>query len=1765
MASVYDEINQIKKEGSVYDDATKTSQSDWLTGYKAALNATPINQTPQAPMFASGKFAGYGESQYDKGLTFFDEMSDTGGSLENLRASNQPWYSQMGNNLVNMGVIATTTFADSFVGTAAGLVNMVFNPYDDGETGMNWGERQLDKFVNNPVSLWLNSINKSVKEELPTYHTDEYNQNMSEGKWWKNMGTSAFWGETIVENAGFTLGMVASGKVSGSLLNKAAKIGEQSNIIRNGVNKALQAGTIEGNADDIVKKILAGKQSLQGLDLTGEMAQAVKNINQLSTLNRNLATAIAVTGEARQEGINSSQEYKEQMMMRLESPEGLNELMSKTAYNLFSKNPEMFAYNPTQGDVLQSIKPEYIEAFNQELQLNREKATQEVNDAAGRVAGMDFALNFPILYGSTMWQFGRTFSKGYDTQKGFLNNLRGATRQQVNALELEGADRIVREGSQYIVKNSVGDRIIRGLKIASNPIVEANEEMMQAAAQTAATRWSGAKMNSFLGYKLDPESEQEQIGKLNSIWNGIIDTYSDPAKYQEGFAGLIMGGMGSLNFTFTKNAQGKTPIFEGGVWQDIRDARQENQDLEAAADALNKRLSDPSFLNYYQGLIRHDALEKNKTEALEKDDKFAFLNNDHAQLISDIVMFEKAGKLQDLYDNIDSNIEKYSTSDKVQISEIASELRELSKNQETNQDMLSDKTDDEIVQESLKFNQKMRESIDGYRSTVNNLKSLIGGKFLEEDDFNEMVYMFSQIDNLESRYTDLHTGLAEKLNNLKSDELHNKLFTINLDNSEKTLTLAEIINQASPSELNDFLLGVNRPETQEFDYMKALMSPNETLVGNMVEIATTIDAITNNTNKRGELTNQQERMIGGLNQNIKAIHDVLSKNKEREAIMKDMVDLIRLEDSRSKLVNTYNKYAGKPYLLRQKLKDEQVEASKKQENEINKTVKDELKEASNLVDIRNIINREVNEKNNKSIDRIISEMSLSDNADFAPLVSEYREIENLKDEVNNSNLSTSLDPKIMQGVNQLFDKIKDRANSYSEIANPDITQADLDAMEGTYFPQTQQEIMKALRDILGEVQTRNNKYNNLNSNLKPAEKESKKPEKPIYEEKPIGNINSQQAQQENETIRNAVDKKNDSFPRSSNNKVWNNGTFELDIDVYNASRRIEDQSNPIYKPAIDFLKQSGAFDYINSGKLNRGDKISFIAYKPYWDYLVENGSNEEWVNENKPLLLVVEDKNGTITQDNGKKYQIVGTFNKNLNESLHSKVSGGLNMVYNINTTVSNVTPGRLEFNNEKLLSTLQGQTPWGETIEMLFGIATDTGQLETNLDKVNYEIFNVTPTNNDFSNSGRLYLLTKSAVSDTYIPTSVRAKTLNEVDYSKDTPLFNELRASLMAVSKASLTGNEESVAKAVHDLRNILYVGSKAGLSINFRKDSLGPRTEYNLVLSRNNSTTEIVNVGSSELREVDSSKFSDNGVEEVFNFNTEEQITDGLLNALSTLKAPFQINKNNINGKWNVRQSLNYNDVLLQSDILTTNLANNYVRGAYFVMNPLDNNLSEVQNSNTTATKKTQNTSTPTVTNSNENTYGKSITIKEGTYFLNEKGEILDNKGSIIKDAGIINRVKVSNYLKGLSTEEIDKIKFSGKEMFDGGLLSSRIYYLLPSGQVWDSITETMFGKDSMYGLAIQNLIKQRETKFTEEDSTSVPFIEEGDQVEEEMSLFGNTPSAQPAKKERKRPTKGSAASNVSNTSSSSSMNKEEVQRKIDENKDFQKDNCNGIAPV
>jgi hypothetical protein len=594
-----------------------------------------------------------------------------------------------------------------------------------------------------------------------------------------------------------------------------------------------------------------------------------------------------------------------------------------------------------------------------------------------------------------------------------------------------------------------------------------------------------------------------------------------------------MGGAGVLNFSFSKNANGKRPIVDGGVWQDIRDAKQENQELQAATIALNKRVSDPNFLNYYQGIIRHDAFESNKEEALNNDDKFSFLNNDHAQLISDIIMFDKAGKIQDLYDNIDSNIEKFSTEDKTKISEIADELRELAVNKDTGQDMFSNKTDEEIVKESLKFNQDLKDNVDTYRETVNNLKSIIGSNFQDEDSFNEMVYLFSHIDNLEKRYKDLHTSLIKKIESLNIPEINTKLFPITLDNSEKNLTLAEIINQATPSEFNEFLLGKSMEDLKDFDYMNLVMSSNKAVLNNLSSVLNTINSIANNTNKRGDITNQQKVAIGKQKEIAKSLYNTLSRTKEREGIMKDIIDLLKIEDSRSKLTNTYNMYVGQPYLLKEHLETEKEKASQEQENIINGSVIDELKQAPSIRDIRQLVEREINEKNNTSVNKIIDEMSLSDNKNYSPLVSEYKKVENLGKQITNDPAYKSLSEDITNGVDQLYDVVKNRSNTYDELTNPIITQDDLSELgnrNNLYTQQEREDIKNNLLKILSNINNKDQKYNSLSKPFKANTEEKAKKEKVVENtsfDKPIGNISKQELTNINtKDIKDKLDDKN---------------------------------------------------------------------------------------------------------------------------------------------------------------------------------------------------------------------------------------------------------------------------------------------------------------------------------------------------------------------------------------------------------------------------------------------------------------------------------------------------------------------------------------------------------------------------------------------------------------------------------------------------------------
>lgn len=92
MESIYKDINKIKREGSEYNNNTPSQEKNAADIFNIHSKERYSN-TINTPMFLSDKWKGYGESKYDKGLSFIDDIanidSNTEDSLENLRSGNQ--------------------------------------------------------------------------------------------------------------------------------------------------------------------------------------------------------------------------------------------------------------------------------------------------------------------------------------------------------------------------------------------------------------------------------------------------------------------------------------------------------------------------------------------------------------------------------------------------------------------------------------------------------------------------------------------------------------------------------------------------------------------------------------------------------------------------------------------------------------------------------------------------------------------------------------------------------------------------------------------------------------------------------------------------------------------------------------------------------------------------------------------------------------------------------------------------------------------------------------------------------------------------------------------------------------------------------------------------------------------------------------------------------------------------------------------------------------------------------------------------------------------------------------------------------------------------------------------------------------------------------------------------------------------------------------------------------------------------------------------
>ena len=205
---------------------------------QATRQANPNMFSSEAvkPIGLAAMSAGYGNYQYDEGLTSESQLAD----LEDVRYNNQPWYDVLANGVGKMLGTAATTFLSSTVGFGYGLGKALPNPWQG-------REGSLSAIWDNEVTDALTQVDDWMERNMTNYQSQAQKADPT-----FRLGDMNWWADNVIKNVGFTLGAAgAMATTAGGFglmaksLNLVDKVG---NITKGAVNltSSLIAATGEG-------------------------------------------------------------------------------------------------------------------------------------------------------------------------------------------------------------------------------------------------------------------------------------------------------------------------------------------------------------------------------------------------------------------------------------------------------------------------------------------------------------------------------------------------------------------------------------------------------------------------------------------------------------------------------------------------------------------------------------------------------------------------------------------------------------------------------------------------------------------------------------------------------------------------------------------------------------------------------------------------------------------------------------------------------------------------------------------------------------------------------------------------------------------------------------------------------------------------------------------------------------------------------------------------------------------------------------------------------------------------------------------------------------------------------------------------------------------------------------------------------------------------------------------------------------------------------
>jgi hypothetical protein len=507
---------------------------------------------------------------------------------------------------------------EKWAGAPLKFISMAGTTVLDNTVGFFWGLAEAaagGSFIDNSFSNKMQDFQQWVEELAPLYSTQAYEQS----PWYQKLGHANWWVESVA-NQGFTAGVVASSALWAGTLRS----GLQAFKYGRGLTGAAQGGKLKGITD----AARAGKITAEGV--TKEIIGSNTFLKNADVAIKWIASAQGSASYARTEALSHGRQLEQELLQKLDMDfsENIDAIVNEVQMGLLDSNPELLE-NPEELDKL--TKKAIAEQYDEKVNLVSDILRSHINTV--------FARDLFYLTITNMAMFGNVYSGNYGLQRNVLSK-KIAPKAGREALKQNPV--LLKEGIEKVAATKASKYGVPLAHMMKNPVVQFFEESF--------LHINRESSGDFHKAMLDEDATMDMAG-YNDVWfDKLKNTFGSIDEWESGmrgFFGALLGAAGPVN----RGGKIKGYGMHGGIWDAVRSVGKDPSVVnDALINSVNEILSSEERQAMYRAAVRRAYYDKEGKNDLELGHKTEYENSEAKKIISDILLFDQIGMLQEFVD-----------------------------------------------------------------------------------------------------------------------------------------------------------------------------------------------------------------------------------------------------------------------------------------------------------------------------------------------------------------------------------------------------------------------------------------------------------------------------------------------------------------------------------------------------------------------------------------------------------------------------------------------------------------------------------------------------------------------------------------------------------------------------------------------------------------------------------------------------------------------------------------------------------------------------------------------------------------------------------------------------------------------------------------------------------------------------------------------------------------------------------------------------------